>query len=249
MLTNLHSPSFARRRAILPFIMALGLGVGACSSSSSSDAGSPADTGAADIGLDLGPSPNTDGGTTDQPRVDIPATDAAVGGPVTGPTDTHCVVDGGTNIQAVDPATCHVDAGPPQDAGADDGGVKMSDYGDTLFGSAGEDDDCKYHVSWTSTPVLQGTDVYFTVTTTYRMTRADPTVQMAGTRAEVFLSETHPAPNTAQTVTETMHGTYRVGPIRFDAAGRWTVRFHFFEDCDDSPESPHGHAAFFVNVP
>ena len=39
-------------------------------------------------------------------------------------------------------------------------------------------------------------------------------------------------------------------PINFDAAGDWTVRFHFYETCNDAPEdSPHGHAAFFVHVP
>ena len=33
-------------------------------------------------------------------------------------------------------------------------------------------------------------------------------------------------------------------------AGDWTVRFHFYENCNDAPEdSPHGHAAFFVHVP
>ena len=48
---------------------------------------------------------------------------------------------------------------------------------------------------------------------------------------------------------------YKVGPIRFDAAGNapghyWTVRFHLYEECNDSPEdSPHGHAAFYVSVP
>jgi len=38
--------------------------------------------------------------------------------------------------------------------------------------------------------------------------------------------------------------------ITFDAAGDWTVRYHFYEDCNDAPEdSPHGHAAFLVHVP
>jgi hypothetical protein len=65
----------------------------------------------------------------------------------------------------------------------------------------------------------------------------------------VFLNDTHPAPNTDQKSTEGPDGTYRVGPIRFDGKGQWTVRFHFHEDCDDSETSPHGHAAFFVSVP
>jgi hypothetical protein len=47
-----------------------------------------------------------------------------------------------------------------------------------------------------------------------------------------------------------MPGTYSVGPVRFDQAGRWFVRFHFYETCSDAPEdSPHGHVAFWVDVP
>ena len=49
--------------------------------------------------------------------------------------------------------------------------------------------------------------------------------------------------------TETSPGTYTYGPIRFDASGKWTVRFHLYEDCVDGDTSPHGHAAFFVTVP
>jgi hypothetical protein len=37
--------------------------------------------------------------------------------------------------------------------------------------------------------------------------------------------------------------------VRFDASGKWTVRFHFSADCADAVDSPHGHVAFFVNVP
>ena len=65
-----------------------------------------------------------------------------------------------------------------------------------------------------------------------------------------FLSDVHPAPNTDAKATATSAGTYTVGPIRFDAAGTWTVRFHVSEECTDVAEdSPHGHAAFFVRVP
>ena len=44
-------------------------------------------------------------------------------------------------------------------------------------------------------------------------------------------------------------GTYRVGPVLFDKKGKWDVRFHLNECCNDGPTSPHGHAAFWVNVP
>jgi hypothetical protein len=72
----------------------------------------------------------------------------------------------------------------------------------------------------------------------------------ANTVIEAFLTNVHPAPPLKQTTTEVPPGTYAVSPVQFDAAGRWTVRFHFYETCDDSlPDSPHGHAAFYVDVP
>jgi hypothetical protein len=47
-----------------------------------------------------------------------------------------------------------------------------------------------------------------------------------------------------------MPGVYVVGPIVFDVAGRWVFRFHFHQEClDISPESQHGHAAFYIDVP
>jgi hypothetical protein len=42
---------------------------------------------------------------------------------------------------------------------------------------------------------------------------------------------------------------FQGGPLRFDRSGRWVVRFHFYEDCNDGESSPHGHIAFFVDVP
>ena len=67
---------------------------------------------------------------------------------------------------------------------------------------------------------------------------------------EAFLSDTHPAPNSGVHTTEGPPGTYHIGPVRFDAKGRWTVRFHLHEDCaDEAADSPHGHVAFFLDVP
>jgi hypothetical protein len=45
-------------------------------------------------------------------------------------------------------------------------------------------------------------------------------------------------------------GVYRIGPAAFfDVPGLWYIRFHFNENCDDILSvSPHGHAAFYVNV-
>lgn len=124
----------------------------------------------------------------------------------------------------------------------------MPDYGATLYNSEADDDDCKYHVKFTSTPVRRNENVTFTVTAT---TKADGQ-PAAGAKiiGEVFLSDTHPAPNSGQQTTEKAGGVYDVGPIKFDAQGRWTVRFHLHEDCQDSTEdSPHGHVAFFIDVP
>jgi hypothetical protein len=135
------------------------------------------------------------------------------------------------------------DAAAPEE----DGGAPTSDYGDTMFNAEGNDDDCKYHVKWTSTAIRQGTGVTFTVTLT-KLADMTPATG-AGVRAEVYLTETHPAaPPPA--ATESAGGNYKVGPITFDSPGDWTVRFHFYEQCNDAPEdSPHGHAAFFVHVP
>jgi hypothetical protein len=176
----------------------------------------------------------------------------ATGGPVTGDADMHCV---GMPAQPTSQNDCHLtapaDAGPaPADAG--------SDYGLTMFDSEGDDDDCKYHVKWTATAISEGTNVTFTVVATNKtdgspLTGTTPTTGVgvgANVYAEVYLDDTHPAPNTVQSSDETVPGTYAVGPIQFDAPGKWTVRFHFFEDCSDiADDSPHGHAAFYVDVP
>ena len=136
---------------------------------------------------------------------------------VSGATDTHCTdVDGGAIVQSVSASSCHPDAGS-----VSDGGTGL-DYGDTLFNAEGDDDDCKYHVKWTATPVAKNENVAFTVTVT---TKADhQPVLSAGTLAEVFLSDVHPAPNSGQATTGGTNGVYTVGPIRFDASGRWTAK-------------------------
>nr|HEX4315018.1 hypothetical protein [Kofleriaceae bacterium] len=184
------------------------------------------------------------------------------GSAVTGAQDMHCT---GVPAQPVDTAACqgHPDGGVP-DAGSDD----QSDFGATMFNTAGDDDDCKYHVEWSSTPLREGDNVFFTVTATYL---GDGTAGSAGQPAtganifaEVFQGDTHAAPPTNQAATEDPPGTYKVGPIQFDDTGSagavgsdgtpagnpWTVRFHLHEDCIDLlDDSPHGHAAFYLDVP
>lgn len=197
-------------------------------------------------------------------------------GEIIGPPDSHCAgPDGGLTIQTIgvcqviDPArvpsnqsTCGVTfsedggtgAAAPPDASttSDDAGAPTSDYRPTMYGSAGNDDDCKYYVSWIATPIQEKADTYFTVTV-IRLQDMKPAT-CAGVIPDVFLDPvgggipTHGLPATPP-APEIMPGVYKVGPLRFDKSGTWTARFHFFEECTDSNDSPHGHAAFFVNVP
>ena len=181
----------------------------------------------------------------------------------------HCV---GVTPQTVSGASCNVqdagaassgDAGtPPGDAGAmpapgpcDENGTDGA-YGSTQFGTEADDDDCKYHVSYTVSPVCENSGTYFVVTANYLTNNGAP-LTGASTFAELCLSDTHPAPvvdsrppSGKQQVVEGPPGTYTIGPVQFDAPGNWTVRFHFNEFCCDvAPDSPHGHAAFLVTVP
>jgi len=163
------------------------------------------------------------------------------GGPVSGAGDSHC-----TAAATTSPAACHPDipdAGPTDpDAGVDEG------YGDTMFGTEGDSDDCKYHISWTSTTICENGDITFTVTATNKTD--DSALTGASPYIEAYLSDVHPAPNTDSTSSEKSGGVYEIGPMRFDAPGQWTVRFHFRADCEDADEeSPHDHGAFFVDVP
>jgi len=125
-----------------------------------------------------------------------------------------------------------------------------------MYNTSGDDDDCKYTVSYTATPICENTGVYFVVKANYQ-TRNGAVLTGASTFAELCLSDTHPAPaidsrppQGAQQVVEGPPGTYTIGPVQFDAPGDWTVRFHFNEFCCDvADDSPHGHAAFHVTVP
>jgi hypothetical protein len=116
-----------------------------------------------------------------------------------------------------------------------------------VYGMEADDDDCKYHVAWSATPVCEASNITFQVVVTSKVDGS--IVRGADVRAEVFQS-THLAPNSNTKTIEQADGTYSVGPVRFDAAGQWVVRFHLFERCSDELEdSPHGHVAFYVNVP
>jgi hypothetical protein len=189
---------------------------------------------------------------------------------VSGAGDAHCA---GKSV-AVEPAICHAahaDAGSAE-AGADAGGMAISDYGPTLFLTEGDDDDCKYHVKWSSPQVDTGASpasVKLALSPRHEGEAPPPTATAAGNATftvvltskvdgkpvtgapvniEAFLDDLHPAPNTTQSVQETSPGTYTVGPVAFDASGRWTVRFHIHDECNDGERSPHGHVAFYVQV-
>lgn len=171
-----------------------------------------------------------------------------MGGPVSGAEDMHCVApDGGVTTQPTDQGSCQArpDARPP---GTPDADTTSSDYGPTMYNTEALDDDCKYAMSWSSTPIYENYDVHFTLTL---KTAVDMQLATgAGPLAEVFLNDTHGAPPTDQTAKEISPGVYDIGPIQFDAPGMWTIRFHVYHDCLDLVEtSPHGHAAFYVNVP
>jgi hypothetical protein len=172
-----------------------------------------------------------------------------IGGPVSGAVDNHCFIapDGGSpggplQAQTVSQASC---------TNAGDGGAPSGpEYGSTMNNSASNDDDCKYQVGWWSSAIQQNTDVTFYVSVLYAADGTPLTGAAANNIIEAFLSDTHPAPNTNQSAQEVSPGVYAIGPIRFDQAGQWTVRFHFNENCFDIlPDSPHGHAAFYVKVP
>ncbi|GAC1555822.1 MAG: hypothetical protein NVS3B10_16550 [Polyangiales bacterium] len=153
----------------------------------------------------------------------------------------------------VDPAACHAvaseDAGQStgDSGGADGGAPGAPEYGPTLSGSEGDDDDCKYHMKWASSGIYRNYDTTFTVTVTNKATKGPE--KGAAPRLEIFLNDKHPAPNSNQKPTEMADGVYAVGPVQFDAPGKWTVRFHFHEECNDFPDSAHGHGAFYVDVP
>jgi hypothetical protein len=210
-----------------------------------------------------------------------------------GPPDMHCL---GHPVQPVNEASCFFDAAAAAtddaaeaSSGPDEGGGEISegggapasdcDYGATMFGSGisdgghpvaveGDDDDCKYHVAWTSTPICESSvlGVTFTVTVTYLGTGLPVTdiPPSEGVLPEAFIptslaaacddmsvhfSPTQFGPGTGLLETRPTSGVY-VGSIIFDRAGEWTVRFHIHEECADAlDDSPHGHAAFHITVP
>ena len=180
---------------------------------------------------------------------------------VSGAPDMHCVLqDGGAGsssyiyVQPTSQGSCMyrppVDApSPPPEAGAPDAPPPPPAFGTTMYDSSGRDDDCKYFVQWESTPADVNGNVYFQAKAQFNAQNPSQPLTGAYPYIEAFLSDTHVAPPTHQTYEEGPAGTYKIGPIKFDQTGMWTVRFHWNGNCFDySPESPHGHSAFYVEV-
>jgi hypothetical protein len=213
------------------------------------------------------------------------ATCASPGAAITGADNGHCVVGGVQQVQATGmcqavgsdagsssddtsdadvpalDASATGDSATAEDAGddADNGECDEPGYGVTNYGTSAADDDCKYDVSWTSTPICgNNANVYFTVTAKQRAgadggasLSDEPPLLGASVDAEVYADDCATiAMNSGQTTVELGNGAYKVGPIEFSKSGKWIVRFHFNECCSDDPaDSPHGHAAFWVMVP
>jgi hypothetical protein len=172
-------------------------------------------------------------------------------GIVPGDADNHCI---GVTPIITSQASCHVgaDAAAPGDDGgaSDDAGAE--EPAPIHSGAESDDDDCKYHVKFSTTPVVVNSNLTFNVTVT-RLSDNAPATNAAVT-LESYLADNlfHPIPNNGTQTTESPanSGKYVIKPIKFDASGRWIVRFHLYESCDDILEdSPHGHVAFNFDVP
>ena len=187
------------------------------------------------------PGPSNDGGASDQ-------TCSNGGGPVPGDPDQHCTDRDGNAIVQVTRAVACLDSsagGAPSGAG---GAAPEEEAQLTLFNAEGDDDDCKYHVAFSASCIERNRDVTLTL---HASNRSDDSALLGATpTTEIYLSDTHLAPNTKPKAVMVEPGVYTIGPVRFDEAGRWTLRFHLFEECLDArADSPHGHVAFYVDVP
>lgn len=177
------------------------------------------------------------------------ATCTGSGGPVEdGAVDSHCIDDSDAPIaQEVGKCVTEGDTGA---AGA--GGGDEEEEAEIHTTSAAQDDDCKYNVSFTVDCVELNKPATFSVKIEKRAAPGGPVTGDDPDGPEVFLADdpSHISPSNKIKAAEGPAGTYKIGPIVFDRSGRWVVRFHFNEECSDLPEdSPHGHVAFYVDVP
>ncbi len=171
------------------------------------------------------------------------------GGPVEGEADAHCIDDHGDPI-VQEIGECQTGAVGGEGGAGGAGGEAEEEPYEVRYNAAAADDDCKYDVSFTSTCIALNRPVTFAVKLDARSGGAARGA--VPDSPEVFLADnrSHISPSNSIKAPEGPAGTYEIGPIVFDRSGRWVVRFHFFEWCNDIPEdSPHGHVAFYVDVP
>jgi hypothetical protein len=172
-----------------------------------------------------------------------PAACEGGGGPVlSSEPDTHCKSDTGADIvQSI---------GMCVPAADDDGTAADDEEMGVFYDREADDDDCKYHVSFTNTCIKLNQDVTFTVKLTSKSDGKAASGALPSSPEIYMEADGHPSPSNDIKAPERPAGTYAIGPIEFDRPGRWVVRFHFFEVCSDIPDdSPHGHTAFYIDVP
>lgn len=165
------------------------------------------------------------------------------GGPVSGPADTHCTDSAGMPI--VQSIGACVSAASAADLQAGD---EPEEFG-VFYGSQASDDGCKYDVSFTHSCIAVDRPVTFDVTLLEKSDGSAASGARPST-VEAYMEDGHISPSNSFRGPESPAGTYAIGPVVFDRPGRWVVRFHFFETCSDIPaDSPHGHTAFYIDVP
>jgi hypothetical protein len=124
-------------------------------------------------------------------------------GIVMGDADNHCM---GVAPIMTSQASCHVgaDASAPGDDGgaSDDAGAGGDDF-TVYYGSVADDDDCKYHVSFTTTPVLVDTAVTFNVTVTKLAENVPATGADVVLESYMADNKFHIIPNNGTVTTET----------------------------------------------
>ena len=187
------------------------------------------------------------------------------GGPVNGAEDDHCV-DSKGDVVARAVGKCSTGVGDGTSGAGGEGGDEHDHAGGAggahgdepeeeehavLFGNHAADDDCKYDVAFTTSCVEVNKPVTFTVTLK-ELASGKAATGAKPDSPEVYLADdpSHISPSIGIKAPEDPNGTYAIGPIAFDKSGRWVIRFHYFETCSDVPEdSPHGHAAFYIDVP
>jgi len=262
-----------------PLLTALALlSLAGCSSTNAAQATGGGGAGGAGAGVTAGGA--TTAGTTAAGSTSAGATTAgsasggsATGGMVMGPANTRCE---GRTPYKVNPNGCFLQVEPPEFSNGGSSGAAspsagtggMSDcnfdhdagYGDPLFNDSGDDDDCKYHVTWSSTPIQKNQPFTLTVTATNLLSgeplgnlpdQTPGTVALSRMEPYVPCDAVHLPPTSTleAPATETGPGTFSLGPVVLDESARWAMRFHFYGDCFNNSATPHAHIAFFVDVP